>query len=116
MELKLIDGDYVPNSETGSGFETVAGDEEILQRVLYKLTVNRGSFPFFPDLGSRLWLLGREKKSARDSAARQFVAEALEDEAGISVADVAVTELTDSLSVYLKLIHDGTVRTVTVEV
>jgi hypothetical protein len=116
MELKLIDGDYVPDTEAGSGFETVAGDGEALQRVLYKLTAHRGSFPFMPELGSRLWLLGREKRSARDSAARQFVAEALEDEDGVKVTDVQVTELNDSLRVDVKLLYDGTVRELAVEV
>ena len=116
MELKLNNGDYVPDAESCSGFLTVTGIDETVQRALYKLTVRRGSFPFYPDLGSRLWLLGREKRSARDSAARQYVAEALSDEGGIYVSDVMVTEQADSLSVHVKLVLEDTVRELTVEV
>ena len=116
MELKLADGDYVPNTEAEAGFVTVTDAEEVLQRVLYKLTARRGSFPFFPELGSRLWTLGRERKSARDSAARQFVAEALSDEEGVIVTDVTVTEQVNSLRVDVKMIYDGVLRELSTEV
>ena len=88
MELYLRDGDYLPDGK--GGFRRTQGREELLQRVLWKLTARRGSFPFLPDLGSRLYRLGREKASERQSLARQYVAEALADENGLAVTDVAV--------------------------
>ena len=78
MALMLRDGDFVPD-ERGN-LKTVEGREELLERVLWKLTVSRGSFPFLPELGSRLNLLGRIKPAQRETLARQYVTEALSDE------------------------------------
>ena len=55
MALLLRGGDYVPD-EMG-GLRTVEGAEEVLQRVLFQLQARRGSFPFLPELGSRLYRL-----------------------------------------------------------
>lgn len=59
MELRLEQGDYVPNG--AGGFQRLEGAEALLQRVLFRLTARRGQFPFLPELGSRLYQLGREK-------------------------------------------------------
>ena len=83
VEWKLSDGDYVPDGK--GGFTALTGSGEVLARVLYRLTARRGALPFLPGLGSRLYRLGREKPSARQALAAQYVAEALADE------DVAVT-------------------------
>lgn len=88
MELMLKDGDYVP--AMGGGFQRAEGNDELLQRVLWKLSVRRGSFPFLPELGSRLYLLPREKPGARLSAARQYVEEALAGEDDLRVTDVTL--------------------------
>lgn len=86
MELKIENGDYVPDG--AGGLMRVEGREELLQRVLFRLSARRGSFPFCEELGSRIWQLGRMSASARQSAAVQFVTEALADEEGISVESV----------------------------
>lgn len=83
MELMVRGGDYLPDGR--GGFRRAEGDDGLLQRVLWKLSVRRGSFPFLPELGSRLYLLGREKPSLRQALARQYAAEALADEEGLSV-------------------------------
>lgn len=57
MELILRNGDYVPDGV--GGLRRAAGQEALLQRVLFRLTARRGAFPFWEDLGSRLWQLGR---------------------------------------------------------
>lgn len=90
MELKLENGDYVPDGI--GGLRRVHGQEELLQRILFKLTARRGKFPFQENLGSRLWQLGRLSPGQRQSAAAQYVAEALEDERGISVEAVELSE------------------------
>jgi len=80
---QLRDGDYRPD---GAGdFLQSTGAQEALDRALFLLTVRRGSFPFLPELGSRLHLLGRASTRQRETLAGQYVAEALADE------DVAVT-------------------------
>ena len=78
MELFLDRGDYLPDGK--GGFVRATGGKELLQRVLFKLTARRGSFPLIPELGSRLYLLPREKKSRWAVLGGQYVAEALADE------------------------------------
>lgn len=88
METKLIRGDYVPDGL--GGVERCAGAEALLARVLFRLTARRGQFPLLPQLGSQLYLLGRESAGERASAARKFAAEALAEEA-VSVTDVQLS-------------------------
>lgn len=86
MALILRSGDYVPDGR--GGFCSAQGAGEVLERVLWKLGVKRGSFPFLPTLGSRLHLLGRAAHGEREALAGQYVTEALADE---EVAVRAVT-------------------------
>ena len=67
MGLSLREGDYVPDG-TG-GLRRTGGQEALLERVLFRLTARRGSFPFLPELGSRLWQLGQLPAVQRQSAA-----------------------------------------------
>lgn len=90
MELKLEQGDYVPNG-TG-GFETLDGAQALLARVLFQLTARRGQFPFLPEMGSRLYQLGQEKPSAREALALQYVTEALSQETGLAVLGAELKE------------------------
>lgn len=88
MEPKLINGDYVPD---GLGGVVLCADEEaLLARVLFRLKARRGQFPLLPELGSRLYLLGRESPSSRASAALQYAAEALGPE-DVEVKDVLLS-------------------------
>ena len=77
MELKLRNGDYVPDGL--GGFQRQTGSEALLSRALFLLTARRGAFPFLPELGSQLWRLREEKPSGRDMAALQYAQEALAD-------------------------------------
>lgn len=89
-ELMIRNGDYVPDGS--GGFRRVEGGEALLQRVLWKLCIRRGSFPLLPELGSRLSELGREKPGSRMALARQYVTEALADEEELEVTGVALEE------------------------
>lgn len=89
MALRIRDGDYVPKA---GGLEQVRGSEALLQRVLFRLTARRGSFPFLPGLGSRLYRLGLSPPGQRQGAAEQYVTEALAGEAGLTVTAVTLTE------------------------
>jgi len=95
VELKKINGDYV--SDGIGGLQRLSGREEVIERVLFRLSVPKGSFPLLPQLGSELHLLGREKPMARSSAARQYVAAALREETGVSVEDVELTAAEDGV-------------------
>ncbi len=85
----------------------MSGTEEKLQRVLYKLICRRGGFAPYPKLGSRLYELMRTKPAERDSAARQFILEALENESDITLEYVQTAQNGDTLSVDIGLGLDG---------
>lgn len=87
MELRIQNGDYIPDGL--GGVIRCRGTDALLERVLFRLTAHRGGFPLLPQLGSRLYLLSREPAAQRLSAARQYVAEALAEEA-VTITDVAI--------------------------
>ena len=89
MGLSLRNGDYVPDG-TG-GLRRTEGREALLEQVLFRLTARRGTFPFLPELGSRLWQLEQLPAARRQSAAEQYVAEALAAEPGLTVEQVILT-------------------------
>ena len=93
MEWMLINGDYVPDGSRG--VKRLEGSEAVLQRALFRLCARRGALPFLPRLGSRLHLVLREKPSARQALAAQFVAEALEDESDLTVSQVTLGPCVD---------------------
>ncbi len=89
MELLVRNGDYI--SDGAGGFRRTDERQELLQRVLWKLSIRRGSFPLLPELGSRLYRLTEEKPSRREALARQYVAEALKGETALTVTDVLLS-------------------------
>lgn len=95
MELKMRNGDYIPDGIGGE--KRAVGTEALLARALFRLSVRRGSFPFLPELGSELYLLGREKPSARRAAAKQYAAAALAGETALTVEDAEPTECGEGL-------------------
>ena len=105
MELFLKDGDYLPDGQ--GGFCTVTGREELLQRVLWKLTARRGGFPFLPQLGSRLYLLSRQKPAEWQGRAEEYVTEALAEEADLRIDGVEVEPENGNLLVTVRLNWQG---------
>jgi hypothetical protein len=99
--LKIRDGDYVTDGL--GGLERVEGSQELLQRVLFKLTARRGSFPFIQSLGSTLYTLGSLPARQRQAGAEAAVMQALEDEKDLKVEQVKLDG--DRLSVFLN--HQG---------
>lgn len=89
MALKIRKGDYVVG--TDGRLETTQGGEAVLQRVLFRLIARRGTLPMRPELGSRLYLLGRSPAGQREALARQYVAEALAEEDGLAVTGVTLS-------------------------
>ena len=89
MELEMREGDYVPDG--AGGVRRTFGAQALMQRVLFRLTARRGTFPLWPELGSRLWQLGRVPPAGRPAAARQYVAEALAEEP-VRVEQVTLSE------------------------
>jgi len=114
MALMLRNGDYVSDGTTG--LCRVTGREALLQSVLFRLTARRGVFPFGETLGSRLWQLGQLPAHTRDTAARQYVAEALAEERGVSVEFVTLTERDGGATLFVQLSCAGESLPVTVKV
>lgn len=115
MGLRLRDGDYVPDGR--GGLRRAEGREALLERVLYRLTARRGAFPFLENLGSRLWQLGRVSARERQAAAEQYVAEALAEEPGLTVAGVTLEELPEGrAAVTAELLWEGESLSATVEI
>lgn len=114
MEQKLVEGDYVPDGV--GGLAVVSGGEGALARALFRLTARRGGLPFLPELGSRLYQLGRERASARQALAAQYVAEALREEREVRVQSVKLTEREGTGLLIVCLEWRGEEMTVQVEV
>ena len=114
MALALRNGDYV--SDGAAGLCRAQGQAALLQRVLFRLSARRGSFPFQEDLGSRLWQLGQLPLAARQAAAQQYVAEALAQERDLSVERVTLLQNGDAASLTAELLYEGTSLTVTVDI
>ena len=115
METKLLNGDYVPDGL--GGVARCQGEDALLERVLFRLTARRGQFPPLPELGSRLYLLGRESAAQRPSAARQYAAEALAELAQLAVTGARVRQEGGRLLVTVDLLlrEAGTQVTVQLE-
>ena len=105
MELKIKDCDYV--ADGAGGLVRVSDWDELLERVLFKLSVRRGSFALVPELGSKLHLLWREKGESRATAAKQYVAEALADEEGLSVTGMELAEKNGFLELRVLLRYEN---------
>lgn len=99
MAIKLEQGDYALK---GSAPVPLRGQDAAFADALFRLQCRRGSFPFLPELGSRLWRIGLERRSDRDALARQFCAEALSG-CAVQARDVSVREQGRALAVELTL-------------
>lgn len=113
MERKLINGEYVPNG--AGGLTTLEGAQEVLARVLFRLTARRGGLPFRPNLGSRLYQVLREKPSARQALAAQYAAEALEEETDLKLSGVEWQDTEDGGRVVVRLEWRGETLTAQVD-
>ena len=112
MSLRLVNRDYAAGA---GGLISGTGGEALLDEVLFRLAVRRGSFPFLPELGSRMYLLRREKPSAWADLACQYAAEALTDLPNLTVTGAAVSRAGDVLTAAVSLQWRGEELTATVE-
>ena len=113
MSLILRNGDYVPDNK--GGFQRSEDAREVLERILWKLSIRRGSFPFLPDLGSRLHLLPQAPAREREALAKQYVTEAISDEP-VALEDLTLTREGDKCSLHLTFTGQSGPLTATVEV
>ena len=88
-ELMIRDGDYVPDGK--GGLARAEGNDAILQRVLWKLSIRRGCFPPLPGLGSQLYRLAGAQPARRGALARPYVTEALAEAESLLVDDVILS-------------------------
>lgn len=113
MSILMKEGDYIPDGQ-GSVL-SVSGGEAVICDVLFRLCARRGGFPLMPELGSRMYRLGRERPSARTLLARQYAVEALSGLDDVAVTDAAVSTVGDGLLVRVYLLWQGRALTVELE-
>ena len=92
MDTALKDGDFYLGT-TGKPI-AISGIKELLQRVLIRLTVKKGSFIYDKDLGSDLYTLKNTNKDIKNQAII-MIKEALADMRKIEVEDISI-KFTDS--------------------
>ena len=101
MDTALFNGDFLCDSR---GFPiTISGINEILQRILIRLSVKKGKFVYDKDLGSELYKLDINEENA-EARALSLVREALSDIKNIKVKEVSIIdpnsyEYTDSTQI-----------------
>lgn len=114
MSILLDNRDYVKD---GAGsVASVSGSGAVLSDALFRLSARRGGFPLLPGLGSRMYLLGQAKPSARPALARQYAVEALAGMEDIEVTGAAVAAHGDGLEVRVELTWQGEALAVELEV
>lgn len=113
MGLLWKDRDYALN-DAGELMDANQS-QQLLGEVLFRLTVRRGSFPFLPELGSRLHLLSREKPAVWERLALQYAAEALK-ELEAEVTGVQVQRQADRIWLTVELAWKGQTLSVECEV
>lgn len=103
MDNLLANGDMVLNH--CGDVQSVDGLKEIIQRVLIRLTVRKGNFPYDPQLGSELYHL--DLHSTDDFTLLSIVREALApiDEVVVTGVEKSVDQKQQILflSVYIKV-------------
>lgn len=111
MSLLLKNRDYVAD---GNGGVTVVRDgEALVNEALFRLTARKGSFPFLPQLGSRMGELRREKPSAWGTLVRQYAVEALDGLEDVAVTGAAAYWEREALMVTVELLWQGQALSVT---
>lgn len=105
MRMRMENRDYVPDHI--GGFEGLSREEQVLHQALFLLSARRGGFAPLPEVGSRLYLLYREKPSAWESSAAAYAQEALSP-IGIRVKKAAVQREDDGLRVTITAEYQGT--------
>jgi len=101
LELKLVDGNYLPFKN--GGLQSVRGIDETAQRIVMKLSAKRGQFLPMPEFGSLLHTLPLYKPSLQKVAAIGFVKECLADEPDIVIRDLDLLPLQDHISISLSI-------------
>ena len=104
MRMRMENRDYVPDRI--GGFERLSGEGQVLHQALFLLSARRGKFAPLPEVGSRLYLLHREKPSAWEASAAAYAQEALAP-MGIRVKKAAVQRIHDGLLVTIAAEYQG---------
>ncbi|MFR1179007.1 MAG: histidine kinase [Acutalibacteraceae bacterium] len=101
MDTAISNGDFICDSK-GIPVE-LTGYDELLQRVLIRLTVKKGSFIYDTSLGSRLYTLKSTDGNLKERAL-SLVGEALVDISEVIVDDVFTTWTNDGENLELTVV------------
>ena len=106
MDLAIKDGDFLTDSRGRPIY--ISGMEELLQRVLIRLCVKKGSFVYDVTLGSDLYKLKPSDKDL-NSKALTYVREALYKMPQVSVTGVnlKIDKSNEKMDIKVKLTSNG---------
>ena len=102
MDTAISNGDFMLDS---NGIPiSIYGIQEILQRVLIRLTVRKGSFIYDTNLGSDLYKLKKTTSTSIKSRALSMVKEALKPMSNVLVDDVSTEFINSSENLKLNVV------------
>ena len=115
MDTALSKGDFL--RDTRNLPIQISGVKEILQKVLIRLNVKKGSFIYDKDLGSNLYKLSANTKNLQNKA-RAIVIEALKPIKEVSVLEVLtkLTNLGENVEIHVNLAINEEEREVVITV
>lgn len=115
MDTAICNGDFIRDSK-GRPIE-LTGYDELLQRVLIRLTIKKGSFVYDKSLGSRLYTLKSTDGNLKENALA-LIREALVDINEVSVDDVLIrlSNYEENLNLIVKLSINNVVKDVVITI
>ena len=114
MDTLIKNGDFY--KDENSCLKSVTGSEELLQRALICLSVEKGSFSFNRELGSGLHTLCNYEKSKLNDIAYELAADALLGIKEISVKSAEVTVENNIYNINILLLLQGERRLVNLRI
>ena len=94
----------------------ITDEPEKLQRALFILSTEKGSFSFDRELGSKLYTLGTYSEAQLDEAAAEIVSDALISIEGISVKKVKVKKEGNDYRLDISLFIESLKRLVRIKI
>ena len=114
MDTLIKNGDLFID-ENGE-LKKITDEPEKLQRALFILSTEKGSFSFDRELGSKLYTLGSYSEQELDDAAAEIVSDALISIEGISVKKVRVQKEGNDYRLDISLFIESLKRLVRIKI
>lgn len=114
MDTLIKNGDWL--TDENGALISITDETEKLQRALFILSAEKGSFNFDRELGSKLYTLGDYSEDMLDTAAAELAAQALIGIEGVSVKKAKVIKNGAHFSIEISLYMQSTKRLVKIKI